>query len=97
MDDVYVIVGLLLFGSLLFCLCCYKVSNLLYMLYHIDDTESEDELTPEFAKEVVNNAVAAEQYQQLLGAGYGSKSGTLQVRKTIFLCAYALYCLTLAV
>ena len=43
MDDVFVIVGLLLFGSLLFCLCCYKVSNLLYMLYHIDDsTDSED-------------------------------------------------------
>ena len=37
MDDVWVVIGLLLFGSLLFCLCCYKVSNLLYMLYHIDD------------------------------------------------------------
>lgn len=41
MDDVWVVIGLLLFGSLLFCLCCYKVTNLLYMLYHIDDaTES---------------------------------------------------------
>ena len=41
MDDVWLVIGLLLFGSLLFCLCCYKVTNLLYMLYHIDDaTES---------------------------------------------------------
>ncbi len=40
MDDVWVVIGLLLFGSLLFCLCCYKVTNLLYMLYHIDDTDS---------------------------------------------------------
>ena len=40
MDDVLIVVGLLLFGSSLFCLCCYKVSNLLYMLYHIDDVES---------------------------------------------------------
>ena len=40
MDDVLIVVGLLLFGSSLFCLCCYKVSNLLYMLYHIDDAES---------------------------------------------------------
>ena len=40
-DDVWVVITLLAFGSLLFCLCCYKVSNLLYMLYHIDDsTES---------------------------------------------------------
>ncbi len=46
MDDVYVIIGLLLFGSLLFCLCCYKVSNLLYMLYHIDDAASDDDLLP---------------------------------------------------
>ena len=37
MDDLWVAIGLLLFGILLFCLCCYKVSNLLYMLYHIDD------------------------------------------------------------
>ena len=37
----WVVITLLAFGSLLFCLCCYKVSNLLYMLYHIDDsTES---------------------------------------------------------
>ena len=43
MDDVYVVVGLLLFGSLLFCLCCYKVSNLLYMLYHIDDETGSDD------------------------------------------------------
>jgi hypothetical protein len=43
MDDVWVVIGLLLFGSLLFCLCCYKVTNLLYMLYHIDD--STDSLT----------------------------------------------------
>jgi hypothetical protein len=28
MDDVLIVVGLLLFGSSLFCLCCYKVSNL---------------------------------------------------------------------
>uniref|UniRef100_A0A0K2TXD0 Uncharacterized protein n=1 Tax=Lepeophtheirus salmonis TaxID=72036 RepID=A0A0K2TXD0_LEPSM len=42
MDDVWLVIGLLLFGSLLFCLCCYKVTNLLYMLYHIDDTEIED-------------------------------------------------------
>ena len=40
MDDVLIVVGLLVFGSSLFCLCCYKVSNLLYMLYHIDDVES---------------------------------------------------------
>ena len=39
MDDVWVVIGLLLFGSLLFCLCCYKVTNLLYMLYHIDDDQ----------------------------------------------------------
>ena len=43
MDDVWLVIGLLLFGSLLFCLCCYKVSNLLYMLYHIDD--NNDSLT----------------------------------------------------
>ena len=41
MDDVYVVVSLLAFGSLLFCLCCYKISNLLYMLYHIDDQEPD--------------------------------------------------------
>ena len=77
MDDVYVVVGLLLFGSLLFCLCCYKVSNLLYMLYHIDDTEAEDELTPEFAKEVLNNAAASGQYSSLLStyADGGPKGG----------------------
>ena len=47
MDDVYVVIGLLSFGSLLFCLCCYKVTNLLYMLYHIDDNEAdEEELAP---------------------------------------------------
>ncbi len=40
MDDVWVVICLLLFGSLLFCLCCYKVTNLLYMLYHIDDSDS---------------------------------------------------------
>ena len=40
MDDVLIVVALLLFGSSLFCLCCYKVSNLLYMLYHIDDSDS---------------------------------------------------------
>ena len=31
---------LLAFGCLLICLCCYKISNLLYVLYRIDDDES---------------------------------------------------------
>ncbi|XP_059095358.1 uncharacterized protein LOC131890097 [Tigriopus californicus] len=55
MDDVYVVVGLLFFGSLLFCLCCYKVSNLLYMLYHIDDThvDYDDDLAGLTEKDVL--------------------------------------------
>ena len=66
MDDVYVVIGLLLFGSLLFCLCCYKVSNLLYMLYHIDDVDLNDDNSPtaeglpingEFSKEAAYNFV----------------------------------------
>lgn len=49
------VVGLLFFGSLLFCLCCYKVSNLLYMLYHIDDThvDYDDDLAGLTEKDVL--------------------------------------------
>ena len=54
MDDVWVVIGLLLFGSLLFCLCCYKVTNLLYMLYHIDD--STESLT---ANDITNATTAS--------------------------------------
>lgn len=53
MDDVWVVIGLLLFGSLLFCLCCYKVTNLLYMLYHIDDS------TESLTANDINNATTA--------------------------------------
>jgi len=41
---VLIVAGLLLFGSLLFCLCCYKVSNLLYLLYHIDDQTTDEDI-----------------------------------------------------
>ena len=60
MEDVWVVISLLLFGSLLFCLCCYKVTNLLYMLYHIDDaTESltGNDITANTAT-VLSNATA---------------------------------------
>ena len=56
MDDVLIVVGLLVFGSSLFCLCCYKVSNLLYMLYHIDDAESS---TGDISTAAVTTANAA--------------------------------------
>ena len=56
MDDVLIVVGLLLFGSSLFCLCCYKVSNLLYMLYHIDDVES---VAGDISTAAVSTATAA--------------------------------------
>ena len=56
MDDVLIVVGLLVFGSSLFCLCCYKVSNLLYMLYHIDDAESS---TGDISSAAVTTANAA--------------------------------------
>ncbi|QQP50574.1 Uncharacterized protein FKW44_011612, partial [Caligus rogercresseyi] len=59
MDDVWLILGLLLFGSLLFCLCCYKVTNLLYMLYHIDDTEIESLDISPLAEEGPGNGVTA--------------------------------------
>jgi hypothetical protein len=58
MDDVWVVIGLLLFGSLLFCLCCYKVTNLLYMLYHIDDT-TESLTGNDLATAVTNSAAGA--------------------------------------
>ena len=56
MDDVYTVIGLLLFGSFLFCLCCYKVSNLLYMLYHIDDNTPDEE--PDFSSILMKEAGA---------------------------------------
>ena len=56
MDDVLIVVGLLVFGSSLFCLCCYKVSKLLYMLYHIDDAESS---TGDISTAAVTTANAA--------------------------------------
>jgi len=34
--NVLIVIGLILFGVLVFCLCCYKVTNLLYQLFTID-------------------------------------------------------------
>ena len=68
MEDLWAAIGLLLFGVLLFCLCCYKVSNLLYMFYNINvDPNSialspgrgTGDLTEAEVNSVVNAAVAA--------------------------------------
>jgi len=37
--NVLIVIGLILFGVLVFCLCCYKVTNLLYQLFTIDSQD----------------------------------------------------------
>ena len=44
LSDVQILfIGLFAFGFLLFCLCCYKISNYIYILCHFnDDSELSD-------------------------------------------------------
>lgn len=42
MDNVIIILFLLAIGLIILCLCCYKISNLLYILYHIEDSNSQN-------------------------------------------------------
>ena len=89
MDDVWVVIGLLLFGSLLFCLCCYKVSNLLYMLYHIDDdpestapngpTGCTGDLTAVGVASVANAAAAAVIASATSAANGNSRKSSMKV------------------
>lgn len=77
MDDVWVVIGLLLFGSLLFCLCCYKVTNLLYMLYHIDD--STESLTANDITNTTASAVAAAASAATVNAASSAAMGSLPI------------------
>jgi len=49
--NVLIVIGLIVLGVLVFCLCCYKVTNLLYQLFTIDSQDSTEMVSPtEFDK-----------------------------------------------
>jgi len=44
--NVLIVVCLIVLGVLVFCLCCYKVTNLLFQLFTIDSQDSTDMVSP---------------------------------------------------